>query len=77
MVHRLGGWSSWALECGAVVVVHGLSSPEPGGIFLDQGSNPCPLLWQADSYPLFHQESPLTINFLLYAIASLKFSETI
>ena len=25
---------------------------------LDQGSNPCPLHWQADSYPLGHQESP-------------------
>ena len=75
--HRLGGWSLWALECGSVVVVHGLSCLEAGGIFLDQGSNPCPLHWQADSYPLYHQESPLTINFLLHAIASLKFSETI
>ena len=26
------------------------------GIFLDQG--PCPLHWQADSYPLYHQASP-------------------
>ena len=25
------------------------------GIFLDQGSDPCPLHWQADSYPLCHK----------------------
>ena len=28
------------------------------GIFLDQGSNPCPLPWQADSYPQHHTRSP-------------------
>ena len=28
------------------------------GIFLDQGSNPCLLHWQADSQPLHHQGSP-------------------
>ena len=28
------------------------------GIFPGQESNPCPLLWQADSYPLDHQGSP-------------------
>ena len=28
------------------------------GIFPDQGSNPCPLHWQADSQPLHHQGSP-------------------
>ena len=27
------------------------------GIFPDQGSNPCPLHWQADSQPLCHQGS--------------------
>ena len=27
------------------------------GIFPDKGLNPCPLYWQADSYPLHHQES--------------------
>ena len=31
------------------------------GIFPDQGSNPCPLHWQADSYPLRHQGSPATV----------------
>ena len=34
---------------GSVVVVHGLSCSVACGIFLDQGSNPCPLHWQADS----------------------------
>ena len=29
------------------------------GILPDQGSNPCPLHWQADSQPLRHQGSPL------------------
>ena len=28
------------------------------GILPDQGSNPCPLHWQADSQPLRHQGSP-------------------
>ena len=28
------------------------------GIFPDQGSNPCPLHWPADSQPLRHQGSP-------------------
>ena len=28
------------------------------GIFPDQGPNPCPLHWQADSQPLRHQGSP-------------------
>ena len=37
--------------CGAQasVVVHGLSYLAACGIFLDQGSNPRPLHWQADS----------------------------
>ena len=48
-----------ALGClGSVVVVHGLSCPVACRIFLDQGSNPCPLHWQVDSYPLHHQEVP-------------------
>ena len=38
-------------------VVHVLSCPEACGIFLNQGSNPCPLYWQADSYPPYHQRS--------------------
>ena len=33
----------------SVVGVHGLSSPEACGIFLDQGLNLCPLHWRVDS----------------------------
>ena len=41
---------------GSVVVAHGLSCSAACGIFLDQGSNPCPLHWQADN--VCHQGSP-------------------
>ena len=37
------------------------------GIFPDQGSNPCPLHWQADSQSLRHQGSPLLV-FLMWFI---------
>ena len=43
---------------GSVVVAHGPSCSAACGIFPDQGSNPCPLHWQADSQPLRHQGSP-------------------
>ena len=36
-------------SAGSVVVAYGLSCSAACGIFLDQGSNPCPLHWQADS----------------------------
>ena len=36
-------------SAGSVVVAHSLSCSAAGGIFLGQGSNPCPLHWQADS----------------------------
>ena len=36
-------------SAGSVVVAHGLSCSAACGIFLDQGSNPHPLHWQADS----------------------------
>ena len=43
--------------------MHGLSCPSARGIFLDQGLNPCPLHWQADSQPLDHQGGPFLIFF--------------
>ena len=43
---------------GSAVVAHGPSRSVACGIFPDQGSNPCPLHWQADSQPLHHQGSP-------------------
>ena len=57
VVHRLSWCGSLALTAGSVVVVHGLSCSMIHGIFLDQGSNPCPLHWQVDSYPQGHQGS--------------------
>ena len=43
---------------GSVIAAHGPSRSAACGIFPDQGSNPCPLHWQADSQPLRHQGSP-------------------
>ena len=51
---------------GSVVVAHGPSCSVASGIFPDQGSNPCPLHWQADSQPLRHQGSPKACFFELY-----------
>ena len=48
--------SLWALGM-ASVVAHGLSCLAACGNFPDQGLNPCPLHWQVDSYPLYHQRS--------------------
>ena len=50
--------STVSRSAGSVVVAHGPSCSAPCGIFPDQGSNPCPLHWQADSQPLRHQGSP-------------------
>ena len=49
-------------SAGSEIVAHGLSCSAACGIFPDQGSNPCPLHWQADSQPLRHQGSP-TLSF--------------
>ena len=45
----LGAWASVVVAVGSVVVAHGLSCSAACGIFPDQGSNLCPLHWQADS----------------------------
>ena len=45
-------------RAGSVVVAHGPSCSATCGIFPDQGTNPCPLHWQADSQPLSHQGRP-------------------
>ena len=45
-------------RAGSVIVAHGPSCSVACRIFPDQGSNPCPLHWQADSQPLRHQGSP-------------------
>ena len=50
--------STGSRRAGSVIVAHGPSCAAACGIFPDQGSNPCPLHWQADSQPLRHQGSP-------------------
>ena len=59
---------------GSVVVAHGPSCSTARGIFPDQGSNPCPLHWQADSQPLRHQGSP-PLEFLCLKCKAVKQSE--
>ena len=55
--HRL----QYLLHTGSVVVASRLSCSKAGEIFPDQGSNPCPLHGQADSYPLNHRGSPQSV----------------
>ena len=50
--------STGSRRASSVVVARGLSCSAACGIFPDQGSNPCPLHWQADSQQLRHQGSP-------------------
>ena len=61
--------STGSRRAGSVFVVHGPSCSVACGIFPDQGSNPCPLHWQADSQPLRHQGSPI-VSFLLELLNS-------
>ena len=63
-------WSTGSRRAGSVVVAHGLSCSAACGIFPDQGSNPCPLHWQADSQPLHHQGSPIGWLFVFLKVLS-------
>ena len=51
--------STGSRRSGSAVVAHGPSCSAACRIFPVQGSNPCPLHWQADSQPLRHQGSPI------------------
>ena len=51
--------STGSRRADSVVVAHGPSRSAACGIFPDQGPNPRPLHWQADSQPLRHQGSPI------------------
>ena len=51
--------STGSRQAVSVIVAHGPSCSVACGILPDQGSNPCPLHWQADSQPLRHQGSPI------------------
>ena len=64
-------WSTGSRRAGSVVVAHGPGCSAAGGIFPDQGSNPCPLHWQADSQPLRHQGSPIQL-FLFISLTGTK-----
>ena len=69
-------WQSTSSRCaGSAAVTHGPSCPTACGIFPDQGSNPCPLHWQADSQPLHHQGSPFLpfLSFTLFFLLSFYF----
>ena len=50
--------STGSRRAGSATVAHRPSRSAACGILPDQGSNPCPLHWQADSQPLRHQGSP-------------------
>ena len=52
-----------AERAASVVTACKLTYSEACGIFPHQESNPCPLYWQADSYPLHCQGSPRFICF--------------
>ena len=58
-------WSTGSRRSGSAVLAHGPSCSVACGILPDQGSNPCPLHWQADSQPLSHQGSPV-FSFLFF-----------
>ena len=55
--------STGSRRIGSVDVVHRFSCSAACGIFLDQGSNLCPLHWQVDSNPLHHRGSPTDVIF--------------
>ena len=51
--------STGSRRAGSAIVAHGPNCSAACGILPDQGLNPCPLHWQADSQPLCHQGSPV------------------
>ena len=66
--------STGSRRAGSVVVAHRLSCSAACGILPDQGSNPCPLHWQADSQPLRHQGSPMPFFFFFVNKKELDYS---
>ena len=67
--------STGSRHAGSAIVAHGPSRSAACGIFPDQGPNPCPLHWQADSQPLRHQGSPMNV-FLIAFISPYLARET-
>ena len=68
--------STGSRRAGSAIVAHRPSRPAACGILPDQGSNPCPLHWQADSQPLRHQGSAVEW-FLLQGLEGVIFSNSI
>ena len=66
--------STGSRRAGSVVVAHGPSCSVACGLFPDQGLNPYPLHWQADSQPLRHQGSPQVFFFNCSKIHNIKFT---
>ena len=60
--------STGSKRAGSVIVAHRPSCSAACGIFPDQGSNPCPLHWQADSQPLRHQGSLCSFVFISWVL---------
>ena len=58
---------------GSVIVAHGPSCFAACGILPDQGSNLCPLHWQADSQPLRHQGIPVILIFVPLCVLTYLF----
>ena len=59
------------LQSSGSIVVHRLNRSAACGIFLDQILNLCLLNWQADSFPLGHQGSPVLERLMKYFLISL------
>ena len=68
--------STGSRRAGSVIVAHGPSCSAACGILPDQGLNPCPLHWQANSQLLRQQGSP-TLKILTMVIISKFSSQTI
>ena len=64
--HGLSLRSTGSRRAGSAIVAHGPSCSAACGILPDQGANPCPLHWQADSQPLRHQGSPSPVDFYFF-----------
>ena len=65
--------STGSRRAGSAVVAHRPSRSTACGIFPDQGSNPCPLHWQADSQPLHHQGSRRNRFLIYYFLVNKKY----
>ena len=78
-LRRFPLWNTGSKAPASVVAARGLSSCGAWAFvalrhveFLDQGSDLCPLHWQAHSYPLYHQS--VIVPFLILGWNSILFS---